>query len=92
MHHEPAALDRERKAGAVLGLACPDRNRNGSLILSMWMRPWIGSNLVGDFDDLARLVSRRHRGGSSRISCSGLVFLLGASGDDSDRIVGQWPL
>jgi hypothetical protein len=39
VHLEPAALDREFEARAVLGRAAAARNRNGSLISSMWMRP-----------------------------------------------------
>jgi len=39
VHLEPAALDREFEARAVLGRAAAVAERNGSLIFSMWIRP-----------------------------------------------------
>jgi hypothetical protein len=39
IYAEPAALDREFEARAALGRLPRSRNRNGSLIFSMWMRP-----------------------------------------------------
>jgi hypothetical protein len=47
---------------------------------------------VGDLDDPARPFPGQRRGGRWRISCRGLVFLVGATGDDPDCIVGQGPL
>jgi hypothetical protein len=38
VHLEPAVLDREFEARAVLGRAATVSGQNGSLIFSMWMR------------------------------------------------------
>jgi len=46
VHHQPAVLYRHLHACAVLGRRALSLNKDGSLIFSIWMRPYTGSTAL----------------------------------------------
>jgi hypothetical protein len=93
MQREPAAVDREFEARAVLGRAAAVTEEKRLVDLLDVDAALNRLQYIGDFEDSARGFFRVGIGGGRwRISCGGLVFLVHTARDDPDRIVGQRPL
>ena len=93
MHLEPAALDREFEARAVLGRAAAVSEQKRLVDFLDVDAALNRFDRVRDLEDPARgFFWVGEGGGRWCISCGGLVFLVHTSRDDPDRIVGQWPL
>jgi hypothetical protein len=93
MHLEPAAIDREFEARAVLGRAAPVTEQERLVDLLDVDAALNRLDRIGDLEDPVRgFFWVGIRAGGRRISCGGLVFLVTTSCDDPDHIIEQWPL
>ena len=93
VHREPAALDCEFEARAVLGRAAAVAEKKRLVDFLDVDAALNRLNDVRDLEDPARgFFWVGEGGGRWCISCGGLVFLVRAAGNDPDRVVRQRPL